>query len=96
MPPTNANDPFRTTDHEPGAAPGAELSTDLASGSSPIDGVTATHLPGRDGKPAGGGPGPVPETGIGPRLRDRERARPRRHGRRLQGAASDPETHRGA
>src|SRR6266498_1942244 len=61
MPPTNANDPFRTTDHEPSAAPGRDITADFAPGSPPLDGATATHLPGQGAKPAGTEPerGPV-------------------------------------
>src|SRR5215813_7443045 len=47
MPPTNANDPLRTTDHQPSAAPGRDVTTDFASGSSPADGGTAAYVPGQ-------------------------------------------------
>src|SRR5947209_4551346 len=61
MPPTNANDPLRTTDHDPNAAPPApEVTTDQASGSPPIDGATATYLPGQSAKPTGTEPEPGP------------------------------------
>ncbi len=53
MPPTNANDPLRTTDHEPSAAPpAAEVTTDAAPGSSVVDGVSGAYVPGPDAKPA--------------------------------------------
>jgi formylglycine-generating enzyme required for sulfatase activity len=54
MPPTNANDPLRTTDPVPNAAPpGLEVTTDHSADSSPIDAATATYLPGRSAKPGG-------------------------------------------
>jgi eukaryotic-like serine/threonine-protein kinase len=48
MPTPNANDPLRTIDHEPSAAtPVPSVTANLASGSPPIDGVTATHVLGQ-------------------------------------------------
>jgi len=61
MPPTHANDPLRTTDHEPGVAqPAPEVTTDHSPDSSPADGATATHLPGQSAKPEGTEPEPGP------------------------------------
>ncbi len=61
MPPTNANDPLRTTDPDPNAAPPApEVTTDQASGSPPSDGATATYLPDQSAKPTGTEPEPGP------------------------------------
>ncbi len=52
MPPTNANDPLRTKDRVPNAAlPGPEVTADHSPGSSPLDGATATYLPGQSAKP---------------------------------------------
>src|SRR5262245_52735945 len=54
MPPTNPNDPLRTTDHEESAAPPAPDSpSDVAAGSS------AVGVPG-DGTPTGGQAGHAP------------------------------------
>ena len=56
---TNTNDPLRTTDHVPNAAPPApELTTDPSPASSLADKVTATYLPGQAAKPAGTEPAP--------------------------------------
>jgi len=52
MPPTNAKDPFRTTDHQPGAAPpAADATTDAAPGSPAGNGGTVDHVPGPDAQP---------------------------------------------
>jgi serine/threonine-protein kinase len=47
MPPTNANDPLRNTDHEPSAAPARDVTYEFASGSTPADGGTAAYVPGQ-------------------------------------------------
>ncbi len=55
MPPPNANDPLRTTDHDPSAAPPApEGTTDLAPASSVVGGSTGAHRPGQDAEPERG------------------------------------------
>ena len=51
MKPANANDPLRTTDHEPGATPSPECTADFEAGSPGADGRTATQLPGRKMEP---------------------------------------------
>ena len=54
MPPTDADDPLRTSAHDPiPVTPGRDVAVDLVSGSAPIDdGATATQLPGQGAKPA--------------------------------------------
>src|SRR6516165_9823630 len=57
MPPTNAGDPLRTTDHEPSAAPPArEVTTDDAPGSSVPDGRTGPYVPGAAAEPSNADP----------------------------------------
>jgi len=52
MPLTNANDPLRTTDHDPSAAPLApDVTTDFAPSSSVVDGETGAYVPGQDKEP---------------------------------------------
>src|SRR4051794_34516205 len=52
MPPTNANDPLPTTDHDPNAAtPGSGGTADLASGSPPVDVGTGAYVPGQGMEP---------------------------------------------
>ena len=54
MPPTNANDPLRTTDHTPSEAPPArEVTADFAQGSAPVDWGTAAYVPGAATEPMG-------------------------------------------
>ena len=54
MPPTNVNDPLRTTDHTPDSAPvGADVTADFAEGSPPVDGGTAAYVPGERTQPLG-------------------------------------------
>ncbi len=55
MLPTNADDPLRTTDHDPSAAPPApEGTTDLAPASSVVGGSTGADVPGQDAEPERG------------------------------------------
>jgi formylglycine-generating enzyme required for sulfatase activity/tRNA A-37 threonylcarbamoyl transferase component Bud32 len=52
MPTTNANDPLRTIDHDPNAAPPApDVAGDFAYGSSVVDGGTPAYVPGQDAEP---------------------------------------------
>src|SRR5437879_6519322 len=52
MPLTNPNDPLRTTDHDPSAAPPvSEVRTDFALSSSVGDGGTGAYVPGEDKEP---------------------------------------------
>ena len=61
MPPSEGNDPARTSDHDPmAAAPGKDVAIDLASGPPPTDGMTATHLPAQNANPAATQPERVP------------------------------------
>ncbi len=62
MPPTNANDPLRTTDHDPRAAPPRPgVTADFAPGSPPADGGTGAYVLGQDAEPMVA----VPERGPG-------------------------------
>ena len=57
----NTNDPFRGTDRDPNAAaPGASVTAEFASGSSPAYGVTATYVPGQTSELKGTLPEGVP------------------------------------
>ncbi|MGO9914480.1 MAG: hypothetical protein ACLQIB_07160 [Isosphaeraceae bacterium] len=54
MPPTNANDPLRTTDRAPDSAPvGADVTANFAEGSPPVDQGTATSVPDGRTEPMG-------------------------------------------
>src|SRR5260370_31425092 len=69
MPPTNADDPLRTTDHHPNTAtPRPGDTADFAPGSSPVDGGTGAYVPGQDAAPMGAvrerGPGTVSVPGY--------------------------------
>jgi hypothetical protein len=56
MPPTNANDPRRTTDHEPSAEPAPDVTADVAPAASVVAGRTGTFLPGQAAQPRGAEP----------------------------------------
>ncbi len=61
MPRSNADDPLRTTDHDPSSAtPGSGVTRDFASGSPPADGGTAAYVPGGDTQPMGAAPEQAP------------------------------------
>jgi WD40 repeat protein len=48
MPQTNADDPLRTTDHQPSAAPpGGDVTAAVAPASSVLDGATGAYVPGQ-------------------------------------------------
>ena len=69
MSPTNANDPLRTTDGEPDAAPPAtEVTSDHLPSWSVVDEDTGAYVPGQDAEPIGaapeGGPGTVSVPGY--------------------------------
>jgi WD40 repeat protein len=54
MPPTNANDPLRTTDCEPSPAPpGRDVTADFAPASSDAGGRTGTYMAGEAAQPSG-------------------------------------------
>jgi serine/threonine protein kinase len=54
MPPAEANDPLRTTDHEPSPRPAdPDVAADVASCALPDKAVTATYVPGQATGPAG-------------------------------------------
>src|SRR5437763_8335266 len=60
MPPTNADDPLRTTDHDPNGAASLDATTDPSPGSSIVEGATAAFAPGQASEPAGAEPEPAP------------------------------------
>jgi WD40 repeat protein len=54
MPPTHADDPLRTTDHEPSAAPpGRDVTFDFTQGAPGANGGSAAHAPGEGTEPVG-------------------------------------------
>jgi serine/threonine protein kinase len=62
MPPPNINDPLRTADHDPNAAPPApDVTTDHAPGSSVVDRCTGAYVPDHGTEPKGA----APERGAG-------------------------------
>jgi hypothetical protein len=69
MPQTNADDPLRTTDHEPSAAtPSRDVTADVAPASSVADGATGAYVPGQGtetmGVPPESGPAAVAVPGY--------------------------------
>jgi WD40 repeat protein len=63
MPPSEANDPLRSTDHEASPRPaGPDVSADGAPRALPDNAVTRTYVPGRATEPAGTGPVPARES----------------------------------
>jgi WD40 repeat protein/serine/threonine protein kinase len=61
MPPTNTDDPLRTTDHEPSAAPpGGDVTAEVAPTSSVADGATGAYVPGQGTETMGVPPEPGP------------------------------------
>jgi hypothetical protein len=69
MPPAHADDPLRTTDHDPRVAtPATDVTTDGTPGAPPVDGGTVSYVPGQNAEPlsaeAERGPGAVAVPGY--------------------------------